>query len=176
MRAFAIRRPMAAVFSLIVVAGVLILGAFTAFVAWGDTAGTPNNAAAGTDFAKVGSYGIAGYPTLTVRVTPDTPTFVADAFQQGLGVVLLAYVQGAAADDEMLASFKQVQSAYSSSASFFSFEAREASELGDILDQLGAKSPPLLAVIQADGTVYQLYTGWISKPVMEQVVSNAVRL
>jgi hypothetical protein len=167
---------MAAVFSLIVVAGALILGAFTAFVAWGNTAGTPSNAAVATDFAKVGSYGIAGYPTLTVRVTPDTPTFVADAFQQGLGVVLLAYVQGAAADDEMLASFKQVQSAYSSSASFFSFEAREAGELGDILDQLGAKSPPLLAVIQADGTVYQLYTGWISKPVMEQVVSNAVRL
>ena len=35
--------------------------------------------------------------------------------------------------------------------------------------------PPALAVISGDGPVYQQYTGWIDKKVMEQVIANALR-
>lgn len=178
MRAFTIRRPALTVLTLIVLGGMLILGMFTAFAAWGETSGTPTgqSTTATADYNRAASYGITGYPTRTVGVTADTPAFVSDSFQQGRGIVLLAYVEGAAADDEMYASFQEVSSAYAGQAGFFSFEAREVGELGDVLDQLGAKSPPLFAVIKPDGSVYQLYTGWISKQVMEQVVSNALRL
>lgn len=178
MRAFTIRRPVVAVLTLIVLGGMLILGMFTAFAAWGETSTTPTaqSSTLTADYNRAASYGITGYPARAVRVTADTPAFVSDSFQQGRGIVLLAYVQGAAADDEMRAAFQQVSSAHSGQAGFFAFEAHQVGELGDVLDQLGAKSPPLFAVIKADGSVYQLYTGWISKQVMEQVVSNALRL
>ena len=75
----------------------------------------------------------------------------------------------------MLASFNAVKSQYGGQASFFAFEARDVSETGDVMDQLKIMQPPALAVISGDGSVYQQYTGWIDKKVMEQVVANALR-
>jgi hypothetical protein len=165
-----------AVALLIVVGGVLIFAMTTAFIAWGQSTGTPTSSTGQADFNKVGSYGLTGYPQLWVKPTDATPQFITEAFQNGRGVVLLAYVQGAADDDEMLQAFETIQATYADRADFFSFEAREVSETGDVLDQLGVNAPPILAVIRNDGGVYELYTGWISERVMEQVVANATRL
>jgi hypothetical protein len=164
-----------AVTILIVVGGLVIFGMTTAFIAWGQSTGT--TAPAGqANYNTVGSFGLTGYPDLWVKPTDATPQFIKDAFAGGRGVVLLAYVQGAADDDEMLLAFENIQATYAERADFFSFEAREASELGDVLAQLGVNAPPILAVIRSDGGVYELYTGWISEAVMEQVVANATRL
>jgi hypothetical protein len=175
-RALANKRPVMALSLLIVVGGLVIFGMTTAFIAWGQSTGTPAAPAAQTDYNKVGSFGLTGYPALWVKPTAATPQFITDAFQNGRGVVLLAYVQGAADDDEMLLAFENIQATYADSADFFSFEAREVSETGDVLNQLGVNAPPILAVIRSDGGVYELYTGWISERVMEQVVANATRL
>jgi hypothetical protein len=78
-------------------------------------------------------------------------------------------------DMEMVDSFNAVKAQYGADSSFMSFEARKVTELGDTLDQLRVSNPPVLAVIRGTGEVAQLYTGWISRKVMEQVVSNAVR-
>ncbi len=165
-----------AVSLLIVVGGLLIFGMTTAFIALGQETATPTATTPQTNYNAVGSYGLTGYPSIYVKVNETTPQFIDDAFKNGKGVVLLAYVQGAAADDEMLMSFENVQAMYADRADFFSFEAREVSETGDVLDQLGVNAPPILAVIRSDGGVYELYTGWISQPVMEQVIANATRL
>ena len=165
---------MAAV-GMIVLAGAVVFGAMTAFLAWGQ-AGTAGTAATSqANYNTASSFGITGLPTLTIQAT-TAPSIVADALNQNRGVILLAYVTGAAADDDMLASFNAVKAQYASQASFFSFEAADVSQLGNMLDQLHVSAPPILAVIRGDGTVYQLYTGWISEPVMDQVVANAIRL
>jgi hypothetical protein len=165
---------MAAV-GLIVLAGAVVFGSMTAFLAWGQ-AGTPAApGTAGTSYNTAGSFGITGLPTLHITAA-TAPTIVSDALNQNRGVILLAYVAGAADDDDMLASFNAVQAKYASQASFFSFEAADVSQLGNMLDQLHVNSPPILAVIRGDGTVYQIYTGWIGEQVMDQVVANALRL
>jgi hypothetical protein len=162
--------------ALICLGGLAIFGMFTALLAWGQTTAGPAAATQTKTYNTVGSFGMDGYPALTLRPTAETPSFITDPLSQNRGVILLAYVEGAAADDEMLQSFEQVKAMYSDRASFFSFEAASSAELGDVLDQLGANQPPLLVVIRGDGSVYQLYTGWISEKVIEQVVSNAVSL
>jgi hypothetical protein len=85
------------------------------------------------------------------------------------------YIDGAADDMEMLSYFDDVKAQFGADSSFMSFEARKVTELGDTLDQLRVSNPPILAVIRGDGEVSELYTGWIGKKVMEQVVSDAAR-
>ncbi len=165
---------MAAV-GLVVLAGAVIFGAMTAFLAWGQTGTTASPAASSADYNAAGSFGITGLPTLTIDAK-TAPSIVADALNQNQGVILLAYVSGAADDEDMLTSFNAVKAEFASQASFFSFEAADVSQLGNLLEQLHVSAPPILAVIRPDGTVYQLYTGWISEPVMSQVVANAIRL
>jgi Tfp pilus tip-associated adhesin PilY1 len=165
---------MAAV-GLIVLAGAVIFGAMTAFLAWGQTGTAASPAAASADYNAAGSFGVTGLPTLTIDAK-TAPSIVADALNQNQGVILLAYVSGAADDEDMLTSFNAVKAEFASQASFFSFEAADVSQLGNLLEQLHVSAPPILAVIRADGTVYQLYSGWISEPVMSQVVANAIRL
>jgi hypothetical protein len=161
---------------LILVGGFVIMLVFTVAIVLarsGDQmgAGTPEP----TTRDEVGSFGIIGYPPLKVSPTDKTPKFIANPLNEKRGVILLVYVAGATDDEDMLASFNAVKSQYAGQASFFSFEARDVSETGDMMDQLKIHQPPALAVISGDGSVYQQYTGWIDQKVMEQVVANALR-
>jgi len=90
--------------------------------------------------------------------------------------VLLVYCRGAVADRQMVTFFKQVRSEYVGESSFYSFEARDVGALGDVLAQLHAYNPPMLAVIDSQGKVQSLYTGWIDEKTLEQRVADAVRL
>jgi len=170
------KKSLLTVMALIVVGGIVVLGMFTGFLALGQTATSPTSTTTMVNYNASGSYGITGLPELTLKPTADTPSFISDALSQERGVILLAYIEGAADDNDMLASFNAMKAEYAADASFFSFEARDVSQLGDVLNQLRVNAPPALAVIRADGTVYQIYTGWIGRQVMEQVVSNAVKL
>ena len=170
------KKSLLAVMALIVLGGIVVLGMFTGFLALGQTPTTTTSTTTLVNYNASGSYGITGMPSLTIKPTAATPSFITDALNQERGVILLAYVEGAADDDDMLASFNAIKAKYAADASFFSFEARDISQLGDVLNQLRVNAPPVLAVIRADSTVYQIYTGWIGREVIDQVVSNAVRL
>jgi hypothetical protein len=164
--------------ALICLGGLLIMGLFTVCLVWAQTGTTSPAAYTETgngSYNAAGSYGIAGMPPLTVKPTADTPKYVTNALKEQRGVVLLVYLQGATDDQEMVANFQAIKSQYAAQASFFNFEAKSVSQTGDMLDQLKIAAPPALAVISPDGTVYQEYTGWIDRAVMEQVVANAVR-
>lgn len=126
-------------------------------------------------YNMVSSYGMTGYAPLKLTPTAETPAFIADRLKEQRGIVLLVYVDGAADDMEMLDSFNAVKAKYAADSSFLSFEAHTTSQLGDTLQQLRVSNPPILAVIRPSGDVAQLYTGWIGRKVMEQVVANAVR-
>lgn len=165
---------MAAV-GLIVLAGAVVFGSMTAFMALGQAGVPAAPGTAGVSYNAAGSFGTTGLPTLSIT-TATAPTIVSDSLKQNRGVILLAYVAGAADDDDMLASFNAIKAKYAAQASFFSFEAADISQLGNMLDQLHVSAPPILAVIRGDGTVYQIYTGWIGEQVMDQVVANALRL
>jgi hypothetical protein len=160
---------------LVLLCGLAILGGYTAIRVFAQENSTITTPTGQTDYNKTGSYGMAGYAPLTLEPTDATPEFITTPLNDQRGIILLVYVQGAGADDEMLANFNKVKAMYQSQASFFNFEAHKVAELGDVLAQLKVSSPPILAVIQGDGTVAQLYTGWIGEKVMEQVVADAVR-
>jgi len=160
---------------IVLVCGLAILGGFTAIRVFAQNGDTTATAGLATDYNKTGSYGIAGYTPLKLEPTDETPSFIKKPLADQRGVILLVYVHGAGADEEMLANFDKVKTMYQSQASFFNFEARKIKELGDVLVQLKVNAPPMLAVIKGDGTVSQLYTGWIGQKVMEQVVADALR-
>ena len=160
----------------IMVCGLAILGGFTAIRVLAEdattTAAVPTQTA---NYNDAGSYGITGYAPVTIQASDTTPEFVSEPLQDERGVILLVYVKGASADQEMLASFNKIKASYASKASFYNFEARQVPELGDILAQIKVNQPPMLVIIKSDGTVAQLYTGWIGEKVMEQAIADAVR-
>ena len=162
--------------ALIVVMGAAILAIVTGGIvlASGAPATTSSPTLSGS-YNTAGSYGITGYPTLTVNSqTKNMPSFIKGPLAEKRGVILLVYLAGPTEDQQMLASFNEVKAKYAAQGSFFSFEAHDVSELGDLLAQLKISQPPALAVISPDGKVYQEYTGWISEPAMSQVVANAL--
>ena len=165
--------------ALICLGGLLIMGMFTVCLVWAQTSTTTTPAMyvplGGGTYNAAGSYGVTGMAPLTVKPTKDTPKYVTNALKEQRGVVLLVYVASATDDQEMLANFNAVKAEYAAQASFFNFEAASVSMTGDLMGQLQIVAPPALAVISPDGKVYQEYTGWIDRSVMEQVVANAVR-
>jgi hypothetical protein len=126
-------------------------------------------------YNTAGSYGITGYPTLSVNPqSGNVPGFIKNPLAEKRGVILLVYCAGPVEDQQMLSYFNAIKAKYAAQGSFFSFEAHKASELGDVLAQLKISQPPALAVISPNGSVYQEYTGWVSQKVMSQVVANAL--
>lgn len=161
---------------LVVLVGAALFGGVVAVRVLAADATTPAaKASAPASYNQVSSYGMTGYAPLTIKPTAETPKFVTTRLEQNRGMVLLVYVDGAAADMEMLDYFTGLKQRYAADSSFLDFESREVTETGDILDQLRVSDPPMLAVIDGSGEVAQLYTGWISEAVMEQVIANAVR-
>ena len=162
--------------ALIFVVGACLFGGVVAvrvFAVGATGAATPLPAPA--SYNTVSSYGITGYAPLKLVPTAETPSFIKSRLQEGRGIVLLVYVDGATDDMAMVQNFDAVKAQYGADTSFMSFEAHKTTELGDTLQQLRVSDPPILAVIRGNGEVAELYTGWIGEEVMEQVVSNAVR-
>jgi len=161
---------------LILVVGALLFGGVIAVRVMAESGATPAPAATQpASYNTVSSYGMTGYPALTLEPTAETPDFITKRLDEGRGIVLLVYVKGASDDMEMLSSFNDIKANYAADSSFFSFEARESKQLGDTLVQLRVSDPPILAIIRGDGTVANLYTGWIGFKVMEQEIADAVR-
>jgi hypothetical protein len=161
---------------LILVVGAVLFGSVVAVRVMAESGGTPAPAATQpASYNSVSSYGMTGYAPLTIQANPETPEFVKKRLDEKRGMVLLVYVQGATDDMEMLSYFNDIKANYAADSSFFSFEAHESKDLGDLLAQLRVSDPPILAIIRGDGTVAQLYTGWIGFKVMEQEIADAVR-
>jgi len=162
--------------ALIVVMGAAIMAIVTGGIVLASNAPTPVAATTVSgNYNTAGSYGITGYPTLTVNAQgQNVPSFIKNPLAEKRGVILLVYVAGVTEDEQMLTAFNQIKAKYAAQGSFFSFEAHHASELGSVLAQLKITQPPAFAVISPDGQVYQEYTGWISPAVMSQVVANAL--
>jgi hypothetical protein len=162
--------------ALIFVIGACLFGGVVAvrvFAVGATAAATPLPAPA--SYNTVSSYGITGYAPLKLVPTAETPSFIKNRLQEGRGIVLLVYVDGAADDMAMEENFETVKAQYGADTSFMAFEAHKTTELGDTLQQLRVSDPPILAVVRGNGEVAELYTGWIGLKVMEQVVANAVR-
>jgi hypothetical protein len=161
---------------LILAVGAVLFGGVVAVRVLADTTAPAAPALpAPASYNVVSSYGMTGYAPLKLVPTDETPAFISDTLNEQRGIVLLVYVDGAADDMQMLESFNAVKKQYAADSRFLDFEARKVTELGDTLDQLKVSNPPILAVIRGNGDVAQLYTGWIGRKVMEQVIANAVR-
>ena len=162
--------------ALILVVGAALFGGVVAVRVFASSSATPAAALpAPVSYNTVSSYGMTGYAPLTLTPSAETPSFITSRLDQQRPLVLLVYADGAAADMEMLSYFEDVRAQFGADSSFMSFEARKVTELGDTLDQLRVSNPPILAVIRGNGEVAELYTGWIGRQVVEQVVADAVR-
>jgi len=162
--------------ALILVVGALIFSGVTVVRVMADESPTPIAAVEGSpNYNSVDSFGITGYQPITLQQNTDTPGFVSKRLEEQRGMVLLIYVQGASADMEMVRSFNALKAKYAADASFFSFESRDVTETGDLLDQLRVSDPPVLAIVDGAGQVSELYTGWVDQKVLEQRVADAVR-
>lgn len=160
---------------ILVVGALLFAGVVAVRVMAEEEASSPPATEQPASYNSVSSYGMTGYAPLTIEATADTPEFITKRLDENRGIVLLVYVKGASDDMEMLSYFNDVKANYAADSSFFSFEARESKQLGDLLAQLRVSDPPILAIIRGDGQVANLYTGWIGFKVMEQEVADAVR-
>jgi hypothetical protein len=160
---------------LILVIGVALFGGVLVVRVVAAEGSTPQPLPTPASYNTVSSYGMTGYAPLKITPTAETPEFITSRLQENRGIVLLVYCEGAADDMEMLSYFEDVKAQYSADTSFFSFEARKSSDLGDTLQQLRVSNPPILAIIDASGQVSELYTGWIGLKVMEQRVADGVR-
>ncbi|HUK78111.1 MAG TPA: hypothetical protein VL117_11005, partial [Thermoleophilia bacterium] len=134
----------------------------------------PTSTTISGSYNTAGSYGITGYPGLTINTQGNVPSFIKNPLAEKRGVILLVYCAGTTENEQMLTYFNDVKAKYAAQGSFFSIEAHHASELGNVLAQLKITQPPAFAVISPDGKVYQEYTGWISPAVMSQVVANSL--
>ena len=161
---------------LILVVGAILFGGVVAVRVMAEGEASPAPVATQpASYNSVSSFGMTGYAPLTVEPTAETPEFITKRLDENRGVVLLVYVNGASDDMEMLSYFNDIKGNYAADSSFFSFEARESKQLGDLLAQLRVSDPPILAIIRGDGQVANLYTGWIGFKVMEQEIADAVR-
>jgi hypothetical protein len=163
---------------LILAIGAVIFGSVSVVRVMAAGSATPAPAVqlkATADNNSADSYGITGYSPITLTATDSTPGFVAKRLKDQRGMVLLIYVKGAGADMDMLESFNAVKAIYAADASFFSFNAGDVKQTGDLLDQLKVTDPPVLAIVNGSGKVDELYTGWIDRKVMEQRVADALR-
>jgi hypothetical protein len=162
--------------ALILVVGAALFGGVVAVRVYAAAGAAPVAALpAPVSYNTVSSYGTTGYAPLKIAPTAETPSFITSRLQEQRPLVLLVYCEGAADDMEMLSYFEDVRAQFGADSSFMSFEARKTTELGDTLQQLRVSNPPILAVISGSGEVAELYTGWIGRKVMEQVVADAVR-
>ena len=118
---------------------------------------------------------MTGYAPLTVEPTADTPEFITKRLDEKRGIVLLVYVKGASDDMEMLSYFNDVKAKYAGRQLVLLLRGARVQAARRPLAQLRVSDPPILAIIRGDGTVAQLYTGWIGLKVMEQEVADAVR-
>ena len=168
--------PFVVTAALILVVGAVLFGSVVAVRVL--AAETTNPAAplpSPPSYNVASSYGITGYAPLTIVPSAETPSFIKKRLDEKRGIVLLVYCNGAADDMEMLSYFDEVKAQYASDSSFFEFEARASTDLGDTLQQLRVSDSPILAIIRGDGQVAELYTGWTGRKVMEQQVADAVR-
>ena len=169
-------RSFLATAALIVVGGLVVMGMFTVFFAMAESGSTTAAQPASTEPVPIpGSFGITGASTLTLQVTDNTPKPIANALKEQRGIVLLVYLDGATADMSMLEEVRSLKADYAADMSFFAYEVDDVKRLGDVLDQLQVYNPPILAIVRGDGTVSELYTGWVGAKVMEQRIADAAR-
>lgn len=166
---------------LICLGGLVIMAILTPLLVWADSstpvAATPaaQTLMVNSTYNVSGSYGTTGMADITLKLNPTTtPQFISDPLKAKRGIVLLVYCKGATADQAMVTNFNALKAKYAGDSSFFSFEAHSVNELGDVLTQLKAYNPPMLAIIDGNGKVQQIYTGWIDEQTMAQRIVDAV--
>lgn len=160
--------------ALIVLGGLFIMSLFTVFFAMAqDETGAATTTQ--TNYNLTGSYGLTGFPDLKLEPTDETPKAIRKRLKEKRPIALLVYCKGAGADMSLKSSFQSIARKYAADMSFFKYESKQVKHLGDVLTQLEVSDPPICAIVRSDGSVAELYTGWVGYKVLDQQVADAVR-
>ena len=114
--------------ALIVVMGAAIMVVVTGGIVLATNApATVTAAPVSGNYNTAGSYGITGYPALSVNTSSsNVPSFIKNPLAEKRGVILLVYCAGVTEDQQMLTYFNTVKAKYAAQGSFFSFESAHA--------------------------------------------------
>lgn len=109
-----------------------------------------------------------------VRAGADTPKDVAAALK-GDDVVVVAFLNGKAADDQKVAKAvrdAQADAVVSEGTRFFVYTLGKK-RFGDLADLLGVEGTPSVAVIGRDRNLANLFTGLIDGDILRQAIWDA---
>jgi len=105
------------------------------------------------------------------KPTKQSPTDVADAIQQEKPVVLLFYVSGSTDDSQVLASLQKLQPSFSTYV-FGIYDYKTPDAYGDLSLLLQVNYPPELILIDATGTIQQIWNGFVDEGTLNQSLVN----
>lgn len=105
------------------------------------------------------------------KPTKQSPTDVADAIQQAKPVVLLFYVAGGTDDSQVLASLQKLQPSFSTYV-FGVYDYKTPDAYGDLSLLLQVNYPPELILIDATGTIKQIWNGFVDEGTINQSLVN----
>ena len=162
---------------LILVVGALLFGGVIAVRVMAESSATPAPAATQpASYNSVSSYGMTGYAPLTLEPTAETPDFITKRLDEKPRHRPARVRQGRQRrhGDALLLQRHQGATTPPTARSSPSRRASPSSSATPSM-QLRVSDPPILAIIRGDGTVANLYTGWIGFKVMEQEIADAVR-
>ncbi len=109
-----------------------------------------------------------------VRAGADTPKDVAAALK-GSDVIVVAFLNGKAADDQKVAKAvgdAQADTVTSEGTRFFVYTLGKK-QFGDLADLLGVEGTPSVAVIGRDRNLANLFTGLIDGDILRQAIWDA---
>ena len=105
------------------------------------------------------------------KPTKQSPADVAAAVQAGKPVVLLFYVAGGADDAQVLASLQALQPTFST-YQFGLYDYKTPDAYGDLSILLQVNYPPELILVDATGTIRQIWNGFVDAGTINQQLVN----
>ena len=127
------------------------------------------------NYNTAGSYGITGYPTLSVDTSAkNVPSFIKNPLAEKRGVILLVYCAGVTEDQQMLRLLQPIKAKYAAQGSFFSFES--ATPRSSATSSPSSRSPSRRPSPSSHPTARSTRStpAGSARKVMSQVVANAL--
>ncbi|MBC7294167.1 MAG: hypothetical protein H5T84_08745 [Thermoleophilia bacterium] len=109
-----------------------------------------------------------------VEPTDQSPPEFVSALQQGQPVVLLFYVDGGPDDTRVLEALTRLQSEFGDLAFFF-YDVKSPHAFGDLSTLLKVNYPPEVILIDRQGSVFQVWNGYVDEGTLNQSLVNLSR-
>lgn len=109
-----------------------------------------------------------------IRTTDDTPTAFVDALVAGRPIVIAFYVTGAADDTSVMETLDRLEPSFSRYV-FLRYNFSLPDQYGDISTLLEVTYPPELILIDREGIIRTVWSGYVDEGSLQQSLVNLGR-